>query len=447
MSISSRTRSKLKQIESTTSLLLNLPEEVQDEIFLKLPAKSILVSRCVCKVFYNLLSKPRFIKNHVNRTNQFKINPKILFNHPSPDDKTPMIYSVGIDYASFSSPSIECGGAVLLNYPFESENLYFIDFLGSCNGVICLRICSPAVRDAHERGYPTEATDFFVVFNPLTREYKEFRKPGHGYDSTYGFGYDSEIDDYKLVTISDYVRTGSFEIDVCKVRTDSWSSIQSTANYIFCDGGKGHGVFFSGALHWLGRITAQETSSEVCLVCIDISNEIIVNMPLADNMDHQRIIYANVGVLGDCICIAFIWDSVRIDVWVMHDYGVKESWIKKFTAIPTSWPSSVLPFWKPLWCYDSGEILVDSNRKMLVLYDPTNKKARSAVVHDIKIIACDNVRSVLVLDIGMDYNREIYVESIASLNSGTYLEKRIADVIVKIPSDNSQMVRYSQRGF
>ncbi|XP_026417557.1 F-box/kelch-repeat protein At3g06240-like [Papaver somniferum] len=397
------------------SSLLNLPEEVHDEIFLKLPGESILSSRCVCKFLYTLLSKPSFIKNHVNRTNQSKENPKLWFNH-FPPLNPPIIYSVPIDYASISSSSPH-DGAVLINYPSECENLYFLNYLGSCDGLICSRI----FRAARERNC-FMATNDIVIMNPLTREYKEFTMPIEGYTHAYGFGYDSNIDDYKLVIISG--SEGCLKTHVYRVKSDSWSSIQGPVNYSFHGGIKAEGVFFNGALHWLGTRTTEEAWSQV-IVSFDVSSETMVDMPLPENIvsptDYWGEIYRNIGVLGDSICVAFIWDSVRIDVWVMQKYGVKESWTKRFTTPKLPCPSQGLLFWKPLWCFDNGEILIDDDSEQLHLYDPT----------------AERVRSVAVCSIIMGNCRVSYVESISSLNSGKYMEKQIEDGILKNMSDSS----------
>ncbi|RZC88790.1 hypothetical protein C5167_031164 [Papaver somniferum] len=123
MGVASRTRSKLKEKsrlkqEEAISRWKNVPEEISDEIFWKLPGNSILSSRCVCKLFKDRLSKPRFIKNHVNPSIQTKnSNPKLLFSGRSPTTP-PMIYSMPLDYASISSSLPK--PALLLNYPFES---------------------------------------------------------------------------------------------------------------------------------------------------------------------------------------------------------------------------------------------------------------------------------------------------------------------------------------
>ncbi|XP_026441159.1 F-box/kelch-repeat protein At3g23880-like isoform X2 [Papaver somniferum] len=421
MSISSR----LKQEDDGKSRLLNLPDESHDEIFLRLPAKSILSSRCVCKHFYNLLSKPSFIKNHVNRNKNN--NPNLLFKHHS-GSYGPMIYSIGIDYDALllpsSTTSAEFDGSVMINYPFKPKSLNAPHILGSCNGLICLKIHS-IVNIGNLVRSRFEETDYFSILNPLTREFKEFKKSGDaGYDISYGFGYDSKIDDFKLVMVSLYAK-GCVKFDVYKVKSDSWSSFPSTVNYSFR---KKNGVFFNGCLHWLGSIKTRGTSSEV-IVSFDISNETVLEMPLPENImppvDYSGKVYKNVGLWGGCIGIAFIWNSVRIGVWVMQKYGVKESWIKKYTLTTAQLPSPShkITFWRPLWCFDNGEILVNAEGNQLHLYDPTTER----------------VRSVVIRDITMDNSRESYVESIVSVGSGTFMEKRVTDGDMK----NSERQRLS----
>ncbi|XP_026429236.1 F-box protein CPR1-like [Papaver somniferum] len=109
------------------------------------------------------------------------------------------------------------------------------------------------------------------------------------------------------------------------MRSNSWSSVHGTVKYSISSRLRSNGVFFSGALHWFGRIAAQETSSEV-IDSFDISNELMIDMPLPENItvrpsDFQWDLY--LGVWGDCICIALVWQLAKVDVWVMKEYGVR----------------------------------------------------------------------------------------------------------------------------
>ncbi len=75
----------------------------------------------------------------------------------------------------------------------------------------------------------------------------------------------------------------------------------------------------------------------------------------------------NVGVLGRCLTILCIHNKVRLDVWVMKEYGVKESWTKL---------NSVQPFEyiRPVAYSKSGEEVQLEKNKCLAWYDIKNSK-------------------------------------------------------------------------
>ncbi|KAJ6314987.1 hypothetical protein OIU78_018466 [Salix suchowensis] len=75
-----------------------------------------------------------------------------------------------------------------------------------------------------------------------------------------GLGYDSTIDDYKLVTACLTTANGSNQImapEVFSLKTNSWRIIQGIHSGITLEGYAG--VFWNGALHWLGK---QETGAD-----------------------------------------------------------------------------------------------------------------------------------------------------------------------------------------
>lgn len=168
--------------------------------------------------------------------------------------------------------------------------------MDSCNGLVCLKI--NIIVKTRKVVYTYH---YYSILNPLTREYKEIRRPERSYDVAYGFGYDSNIDDYKLVIVSGY---GCFRIYIYTLRSDSWTSIQCAVGYKSRTGEGTRGVCFNERLDWLGRIATQETSSHV-IVCFDICNETVVDIPLPENVMpptyYHGEIYANLGVWGDNI--------------------------------------------------------------------------------------------------------------------------------------------------
>ncbi|XP_026444580.1 putative F-box protein At3g47150 [Papaver somniferum] len=147
------------------SMWRRLPEENQVDIFLKLPVNSILACRCVCKIWFNLLRNPKFIKNHLSRSIRYNNNPRLMIVQPQ-YGKNPIISSV--DYKSISSSSPSELKVVSINYPFEDKEIEGIVTLGSCNGLICFGIST---------GKGIEAKNYICIWNPSTGEYKTIKLP------------------------------------------------------------------------------------------------------------------------------------------------------------------------------------------------------------------------------------------------------------------------------
>ncbi|RZC72704.1 hypothetical protein C5167_048173 [Papaver somniferum] len=283
-----------------------LPEEIEVDIFLKLPVNSILACRCVCKPWCGLLTKPKFIKDHLDLTIQSNNNnnPRLMFGQSQYDQgKNPIINSV--DYKSISSSSSSSASdfpemkVVSMEYPFEKINTKAIVFLGSCTGLICLGVSN--------NGTSINEKNWICIWNPSTGEYidiklhiLEFREKA-SYCYRYGFGYGSNIDDYKLVQISGYDNCWSQIVKVCTIGSKCWKTIQSKHPYVFSGQlhENLHGVFINGVLHWSGATKATFGITGKHIVCFDINEERFMDIPFPEEtvlplQQHQET-YREVG--------------------------------------------------------------------------------------------------------------------------------------------------------
>ncbi|KAL7218697.1 hypothetical protein ACSBR2_011880 [Camellia fascicularis] len=59
----------------------NLPQEVLFDILARLPVKSLLQMRCVCKSWNSLINSPIFITSHMNQTLSNNNNELLLLRH------------------------------------------------------------------------------------------------------------------------------------------------------------------------------------------------------------------------------------------------------------------------------------------------------------------------------------------------------------------------------
>ncbi|KAJ7946381.1 F-box protein [Quillaja saponaria] len=184
--------------------------------------------------------------------------------------------------------------------------------LGSCNGLLCLRYFGGKI----------------VLWNMSIREYHwlpdtQMEFPG-GFGScefaNYGFGYDSVNEDYKVVRLVQFLNKKEKEFKVYSLKDDVWRRSQDFPYYLCYK--YAWGVLVNGALHW--AVTQTLESEEKFVLAFGISMEVYGMVPLPEFSD--RCFHLTVHVLGGCLCLLCHYFGVRVDVWVMRQYEVKESW-------------------------------------------------------------------------------------------------------------------------
>ncbi|XP_004305870.1 PREDICTED: F-box protein At3g07870-like [Fragaria vesca subsp. vesca] len=133
-----------------------------------------------------------------------------------------------------------------------------------------------------------------------------------------GFGYDSATDDYKVIRGFAYDANGAkkFMIQIFALKTGSWRTVKDI-DYV--DLTKMQGLFLNGALHWLGDLP--EPDGDTRILSFDLGAEKFqetIQLPYADRFTHL-LIHRN------CLC-ACSCPTESINIWMMKEYGVKESW-------------------------------------------------------------------------------------------------------------------------
>jgi len=119
-------------MEKTT--LPYLPHELIVQILLRLPVRSLIRFKCVCKSWFSLISHDNFANSHYEVTAATH-TPKILFI-PSPSLETS--WSIDLE-ASLNDDNASAS----LNPNFRLPESYFvIEIVCSCRGFILLHTCS-----------------------------------------------------------------------------------------------------------------------------------------------------------------------------------------------------------------------------------------------------------------------------------------------------------------
>ncbi|RHN65301.1 putative F-box domain-containing protein [Medicago truncatula] len=282
--------------------LPTLPFELIEEILSRLPVKLLLQLRCSCKSWNSLISDPKFAKKHLSLSTTHNVHCITYSN------KYIIIESYPLDTITATN--------IAQSYLPFSHSAYF---LGSCDGILCL-----AAAD--------DSNSIIVrLWNPSIRKDKELpllqepKKQKHVM-RMYGFGYDPVGDNYKVVVflrlidsnISNFV--DKYKVKVHTLGTSSWENI---SNFPLVFPLKKLGQFVSGTINWLA--SKDQSRSQCFVAALDLGSGSYQEVLLPD--DGEVHAYPLVlTVLRDCLCI-FSGD----DVWVMKEYGNKESWTKLFT--------------------------------------------------------------------------------------------------------------------
>ncbi|KAI8556198.1 hypothetical protein RHMOL_Rhmol05G0233500 [Rhododendron molle] len=340
--------------------LPNLPCEIIAEILLRLPVKSLLQLRCVCKSWRSLISNRKFAKTHVSLAsmNTDYSNRRLILSSSNPpsDVKSCSLYSILNDKSD---------SAVQLDCPLKVPDLKVMSW-GCCDGLVCI-------------GTEREV----LIWNPSTGKYKglpnvEMWYYCYGKFAEYAFGYDECIDDYKVVGFFfDNHTSGSNPIvKVCTLRSDSWRRIGDFPHSVPAHPSW---AFVNRALHWVHSSLSGESNDMI--VYLDLEKETygeVLEPEYRDGYFYD----ISLGVLNGCLSILCNYYDACFDVWVMKEYGVRDSW-NKLVVIPyVPHPSSSdYRYSAPLCILENGEVLLDMATQ-LVRFNPKDGTFSYPVIHN-----------------------------------------------------------------
>lgn len=191
----------------------------------------------------------------------------------------------------------------------------------------------------------------------------------HYMSTSIRFGFDPKSDDYKLVALTRLHDTVFENVgEVYSMRKGSWESITQpfpshirrieNTDQLCVDGHDGH-------LHW-------QNETEETIVAFDLGLETFRDIPVPDSLLDSNHIAHRLGVLGGKLCEISWHKNGAWEVWVMEEYGVPESWVKRYV-----FPKFINDGWRfPFGFTSCNELLLVDCRGRLVLYDPIANKAK-----------------------------------------------------------------------
>ncbi|KAK7359684.1 hypothetical protein VNO77_01647 [Canavalia gladiata] len=339
------------------SLLPTLPIELIMEILQWLPVKFLLQLRCICKSWKSLISDPQFAKKHLHSSPT--VAHLVLSFSSLSREFTLRAYPLSPVFDAFAVRATQ------LRYPLNTRKRFDL-IVGSCDGILCF-----AIDQSHA-----------LLWNPSTGKFKKLpslnNERSDGSYTIYGFGYDRFTDSYKVVAVFCYCYdcdAGSYktEVKVLTLGTNSWRRIQEFPSGVpFDESGK----FVSGSVNWLASTAS---SSSWVIVSLDLGKESYQEL-LQPEYGEVVVVTLTLDVLRDCLCI-LSHSEMFSDVWLMKDYGNRESWTKLFRVPYLGNPDS-LPYTKALYISEDDQILLEFQSK-LVVYNSRDGTFKVPEIQDI----------------------------------------------------------------
>lgn len=400
----------------------DLPEPILTKIILKLPIKGIVISKCVCKTWYRLISYPQFAKlhfararayplirtfspTHVSRTFYLVEASELNVSHCSCDD---------LDYISKCEHHINMKLETKLKVPLRNPELLLNNEVVVPNGVgIKRKRCIKVKAKDHKFNMVNSCNGFIclsepsknepvVVCNPVTGEFIDLPVPeSEKVDENVqdivdcGFGFCPKTKQYKVIRMS-YQRTRertSYPItgkrgyyldrmaEIHTLGTGSWKKIGyapwSSYKLAFP-------TYLKGAIHWF--FVADHNS---CLiVSFNFSDEKFHYFPLPryhSMISFRYMSRLSLAVLKGslCICDASIYNP--IEIWVMKEYGVEKSWTKIISIDMSCGERLPVGMYQPIGFLKDGALLMFHYPSCsLIYYDPKRSEYKYFEIHGIK---------------------------------------------------------------
>ncbi|WOH07722.1 hypothetical protein DCAR_0727155 [Daucus carota subsp. sativus] len=377
----------------------NLPVEISHKILASLPVLHLVQCRYVSRALRQLSHEVSLLNMHLTRIG--KKNPSLIFH--CLDSTVNKLH-----FVELSDPICDNKTVYEVDIPFRTVMPDKVHILDSCNGLVC--ISDEFCRDP------------FYIYNPFTGRYKKLSKSKQFQKQTVevGFGLDPINNEYKLIKmvyyddpctglLSQNVFTCGFpsyphsEVQVCDIVSNSWRSIgsipwhsrrHSTGHF-----GSPHDIFcLNGRLYWLMGSEAQYGYIDInCvprIISFNLSDEEfqVVKKPACGSLNkHNYLLLA----LGGCLSAAVYSNDGKVEMWIMKEYNVQESWIKEFVieASPRNidvgvqpspnvtffyvhgiWATRVLHGYavRALCFLKNGDVLLEYKDGKLASYDPQN---------------------------------------------------------------------------
>ncbi|KAJ4832949.1 hypothetical protein Tsubulata_024095, partial [Turnera subulata] len=352
-----------------------LPREVALDILSRLPITSLVKVKFVCRSWRYLAQDPLLTAMRLSSTTNYTDPCLILHsNNPVPN----RLYVV-----DFSGNSSNIQRVKRIRVPMLPE----FHVAGSCNGLLCL---SDSLHSSNKNR--------IFIYNPFTLDCLELPSSSLQYPNQQvvtGFGFCSITNEFKVIKVAEYSYSGMIirplgstlprrELQIFNLGSNlAWRNLGEVPYKLLSRPSQ---PMVNGRLHWVATWPLQSSGCSCSLlVSFDLEEEQFREVPKPACGGLDKYSSYNLMVLGGCLAASVFPRQGQLEIWVMKEYGLVESWIRPYNIESVN----VSPFLsrlilnrsnvQPLCLLKNGHILLEYKGKALYALDPKCEKLKQLV--------------------------------------------------------------------
>ncbi|KAL9464643.1 hypothetical protein AB3S75_002280 [Citrus x aurantiifolia] len=342
--------------EIRVTSLGDLSDDMMIETLSRLPVRSLMRFKCVCKSWFGLVKDPNFIYKHLKRDDNMRL--MVYCTYKNPDDRDP-----SDDLITYFSVFPD---RTLTDLHFQDlEPLMKGIHIGPYDGIFCL----------------LKSHTLINLWNVSLNEYRvvpECRPRLPCYTKTHyanvALGFDPVINGFKLVLILTLWndQRDSFHdfshVAVYSFSTNSWRDLEGFEMRFDYMVDRIYNVYLNGYCYW---VVCRPDYSKAIL-SFSISDEVFQEIE-GPSVPQTTTYYQSVktpwilGTYDDCLSLLYSDKMAHsFELWIMKG----GSWTKHLTFGPFIETYQPLGFWR------KGEFFLESSDKRVVLYDSRYQEMR-----------------------------------------------------------------------
>ncbi|KAG2297771.1 hypothetical protein Bca4012_008968 [Brassica carinata] len=343
---------KIEVKEKRATAPSSLPNDVVEEIFIRLPVKTLIRFKSLSKQWSLRIKSHSFAEKHLKMARSYQVNHPSLMLFPS------QITNREVEFQPFSLEG--------RRRPLSDTQLSFpLGFLGwidsshSCDGLFCIQSSkSTYVVNPATRWFRPLPLSRYQILNPTNVPLKLVATAAL-----------VKAVDYKLVWLYNSFPFDPNGVTTCEVydfRANAWRYLTSTPNYrIYSTKPKSA----NGSVFWFTELF---NSFEINVIAFDIHTEKFRLLPKFDLVTSSSVPYHNsMCILDDRLCILKTTGTLDKEFWRLK--SSEDMWEKIFRidylSTPLSWIGNESS-WRPVTMWKKNKMLLSHPCSMnLVIYN------------------------------------------------------------------------------